>query len=91
MSKPLLGAIYIYTPYGEFQQDIEDEWRPKYFSECVKFGQNDMNFWNKVEEKQKDEGFLEVKKKKRKKIERILNHRYKIGGLGMWQQKVMIL
>ncbi|KAG5619801.1 hypothetical protein H5410_005019 [Solanum commersonii] len=41
--------------YGEFQQDVEYEWRPRHCVECIRFGHTNENCWNKEEGREDDE------------------------------------
>ncbi|KAG5590704.1 hypothetical protein H5410_041218 [Solanum commersonii] len=47
VAQPLLDKIYISTPYGEFQQSVDYDWRPKLCSSCMKFVHELLHCWNK--------------------------------------------
>lgn len=38
VSQPLVEAIDISTPYGDFQQTLDYDWKPRFFKHCIKFG-----------------------------------------------------
>ncbi|KAK4721238.1 hypothetical protein R3W88_011471 [Solanum pinnatisectum] len=55
VSHPLLNSIEIVTPSGTFQQAIEYEWKPRFCTECLKFGHNVEGCWTKQKDDDNEE------------------------------------
>ncbi|XP_049397279.1 uncharacterized protein LOC125861414 [Solanum stenotomum] len=64
VSQPLLDSIEMVTATGSFKQAVEYDWCPKFCTECMKFRHYAKACWTKVEGKQEEPQFQEVKKKK---------------------------
>ena len=43
----MLETIVVETPSRHRNQTIKDEWRPKFFNDCIKLGQMEDEFWFK--------------------------------------------
>ncbi|XP_055828951.1 uncharacterized protein LOC129896968 [Solanum dulcamara] len=66
VAQPLLDNNDISTPYDEFQQSVEYDWRPMFCSNCMKFGHELPKCWNKVNKGGVEEKFQEKKKRNRR-------------------------
>ncbi|WMV29972.1 hypothetical protein MTR67_023357 [Solanum verrucosum] len=66
ISQPLVEIVTLDTPHGSFQQDVNYEWRPKFCSDCLKFGHDNVECWAKVSHDPPADYFKKEPRRKRR-------------------------
>ncbi|WMV29970.1 hypothetical protein MTR67_023355 [Solanum verrucosum] len=66
ISQPLVEIVTLDTPHGSFQQDVNYEWRPKFCSDCLKFGHDNVECWAKVSHDPPADDFKKEPRRKRR-------------------------
>ncbi|XP_060170745.1 uncharacterized protein LOC132601689 [Lycium barbarum] len=74
VAQPLPDIIELLTPAGSFTQQLNYDWKPKYCTECLKFGHIAANCWNAADEGPRLQEFHEVKKKRRMRNRKRQSH-----------------
>ncbi|XP_060216463.1 uncharacterized protein LOC132643943 [Lycium barbarum] len=67
VAHPLPNIIELLTPTGPFQQQVDYDWKPKYCSECLKFGPVATDCWNVERQAHNEQEFHGVKKNRRRR------------------------